>query len=82
MAPSSLLLFLLASASAGLAHLIWGRRWLQLPIFWMAAFAGALIVFTIGVRLPVALPVAADVAVVEVLLGAWIVLLVASRLRL
>ena len=81
MAPAPLLLFLLATASAALAHVLWGRRWLQLPIFWLAAFAGCLIVYALGLRFPIRLPTPAGVPVLEVVLGAWIMLIVASRLR-
>src|SRR6266550_2793863 len=56
MSPASLLLFLIATASAALAHLLWGRRWLQLPLFWLAAFAGCLVVYALGLRLPLQLP--------------------------
>jgi hypothetical protein len=81
MSPATLLIFLIATASAALAHLLWGRRWLQLPIFWSAAFAGALIVYAVGLRIPLQLPTPGDVPVLEVVLGAWILLIVASRLR-
>ena len=52
MSPAPLLLLLIATASAGLAHLLWGRRWLQLPIFWLAAAAGCLVVYVLHLRLP------------------------------
>ncbi|HNP71880.1 MAG TPA: hypothetical protein PLO33_05450 [Kouleothrix sp.] len=81
MSPALLLLFLLASASAALAHVLWGRRLLQLPIFWLAACAGCLIAYALGLRLPLALPAPAGVPVLEAVLGAWILLIVASRLR-
>jgi hypothetical protein len=81
MSPPALLIFLIATASAALAHLLWGRRWLQLPIFWMAAFAGCLVIYAIGLRVPLQLPTPAGVPVLEVVLGAWIMLIVASRLR-
>jgi hypothetical protein len=81
MAPAALLLFLLATASAALAHVLWGRRWRQLPIFWLAAFAGCLIVYALGLQLPLRLPQPAGVPVLEVILGAWVLLIVASRLR-
>jgi hypothetical protein len=81
MSPAALLLFLIATASAALAHLLWGRRWLQLPIFWIAAFAGALIVYASGLHAPLQLPTPGGVPVLEVVLGAWILLIVASRLR-
>ncbi len=81
MSPATLLIFLIATASAALAHLLWGRRWLQLPIFWSAAFAGALIAYALGWRIPLQLPTLGDVPVLESVLGAWILLFVASRLR-
>jgi hypothetical protein len=81
MSPAALLLFLIATASAALAHLLWGRRWLHLPIYWIAAFAGALIVYALGLRAPLELPTPGGVPVLEVVLGAWILLIVASRLR-
>jgi hypothetical protein len=81
MSPAALLLFLIATTSAALAHLIWGRRWMQLPLFWLAAFAGCLIVYALGLRPPLQLPVPGGVPVLEVVLGAWILLIIASRLR-
>ena len=81
MSPASLLLFLIATTSAALAHLLWGRRWLQLPVFWLAAFAGCLVVYALGLRLPLRLPSPGGVPVLEVVLGAWILLIIASRLR-
>jgi hypothetical protein len=81
MSPPALLIFLIATASAALAHLLWGQRWLQLPIFWMAAFAGCLVIYALGVQFPLQLPKPAGVPVLEVVLGAWIMLVIASRLR-
>lgn len=81
MSPAVLLLLLIATASAALAHLFWGRRWLQLPIFWLAAFAGSLIAYALGLRLPLHLITPAGVPVFEVVIGAWILLIIASKLR-
>jgi hypothetical protein len=81
MSPPALLIFLIATASAAFAHLLWGQRWIQLPIFWMAAFAGCLIAYALGIRIPLRLPTPAGVPVLEVVLGAWIMLVIASRLR-
>ena len=72
MSPASLLLFLIATASAALAHLLWGRRWLQLPPFWLAAFAGCVMVYALGLRLPLLRRRPAAPVVLEVVLGAWI----------
>jgi hypothetical protein len=82
MSPALLLLLLIATASAALAHLLWGRRWVQIPVFLLAALAGALIVYALNLRLPIALPTPAGVPVLEVVFGVWALLVVASRLRL
>ena len=82
MSPSSLIILLIATASAAAAHVLWGRRWAQLLVFWMAAFAGCLLVYVTGVQLPINLPRPAGVAVLESVVVAWILLLVASKIRL
>ncbi len=82
MVPAALLLILIATASAALAHLLWGQRWLQIAVFWIAAFAGTLLVYASGLRLPLQLLAPAGVPVLEVTMGAWVLLVVASRLRL
>ena len=82
MPPALLLLLLIVTASAALAHVLWGRRWVQIPIFWLAAAGGALIALAIGVRLPLRLITPAGVPILETTLGTWIMLIVASRLRL
>jgi hypothetical protein len=81
MSPAVLLLLLLATACAALAHVIFGRRWRQLPIFWLAAFVGCLLAYGLGWRLPLNVPAPADVPVLEAVLAAWILLIVVSRLR-
>jgi hypothetical protein len=81
MSPVLVLLLLIATASAALAHLLWGRRRIQLPIFWLAACAGCLIAYALGLHLPLRLPQPAGVPVLEAVLAAWILLIVASRLR-
>jgi len=81
--PVTILLMLLATACASLAHALWGRQWVQLLIFWLAAFLGCLLAYGIGLRLPTPfdLPEPAGVPVLEAVLTAWILLIVASRLR-
>jgi hypothetical protein len=60
---------------------LWGRRWVQMPIFWLAALMGCLLAYGLGLRLPLDLPMPAGVPVLEVVLAAWVLLIVASRLR-
>lgn len=81
--PALTLLLLIATASAALAHMLWGQRWVQLPIFWLAAVMGVLLGYGFGVELPIPLdlPTPAGVQVFEVVMAAWLLLVVASRLR-
>lgn len=81
LAPASLLILLLATASAALAHVLLGRRWRQLPLFWITAVVGCLLAYGLGLRLPLDLPAPAGVPVLEAVLLAWLLLLVVSRLR-
>jgi hypothetical protein len=81
--PAPLLLLLLATSCAALAHVLWGKRWLQLPIYWLAAAAGCLIAYVAGIHLPL-LPTLiepAGVPVVEAIVFAWVLIFIASRLR-
>ncbi len=80
-APATLLLLLLTTACAGLAHVFWGRNWRQIPLFWVAAFVGCLLAYGLGLRLPLGLPAPAGVPILEAVLLAWVLLIIASRLR-
>ncbi len=81
LAPATALLLLLATACASLAHFLWGQRWQQLLLFWIAAFIGCLVAYGLGLQLPLMLPMPAGVPVLEAVLVAWLLLVVASRLR-
>jgi hypothetical protein len=81
LSPVVVLLLLLATASAALAHVLWGRRWVQMPIFLLAALMGCMLAYGLGLRLPLDLPTPAGVPVLEAVLAAWVLLIVASRLR-
>ncbi|NJK81731.1 MAG: hypothetical protein HC876_23495 [Chloroflexaceae bacterium] len=80
LSPAAILLILLATACASLAHVLWGQRWVQLPIFWLAACLGCLVAYGIGYQLPLNLPAPAGVPVFEAVMAAWILLVIASRL--
>lgn len=79
--PAALLLILLALAYGSLAHLLWGTRWRHLAMFWGAAFAGCLLMYALGLQIVPNAPAPAGVPVVEATVAAWVLLLVASRLR-
>ncbi|NJP05644.1 MAG: hypothetical protein HC837_08510 [Chloroflexaceae bacterium] len=79
--PATILLLLLATVCAALAHVFWGRRWLQIPIFWLAACLGCLLAYGLQIRIPLSLPAPAGVPILEAVLLAWFLLIIASRLR-
>ncbi|WP_255603600.1 hypothetical protein [Oscillochloris sp. ZM17-4] len=81
MAPASILILLIATACAALAHVLLGRAWRQLPIFWLAAVVGCLITYGLGLRFPLNLPTPAGVPILESVLAAWLLLIFVSRLR-
>jgi drug/metabolite transporter (DMT)-like permease len=81
LAPATVLILLLATACAGLAHVLLGRRWRQLPLFWLTACVGCLLVYGLGLRFPLQLPTPAGVPVLEAVLLAWLLLILVSRLR-
>lgn len=80
--PALTLVVLLATASATLAHGLWGKHWRQLPIFWVAALLGSLVTFVTGVTFPLALVRPAGVPVLECVMVAWlsiITIIIATR---
>lgn len=81
LSPAMFLLLLLATACATLGYVLLGRRWRHLPIFWLTAFAGCLLAYGLGLRLPLVLPQPAEVPVLEAVLLAWILMIIVSRLR-
>lgn len=83
LAPAAALLILLAAASAGLAHALWGRHWLQIPVFLLTGGVGCLLAYGLQLRLPLPLdlPTPAGVPVLEATLLAWLLLSVVARIR-
>lgn len=79
--PATILLLLIATASASLAHVLWGRHWVQLFVFWLAALMGCLLAYGLGYQFPLHLPIPAGVPVLESVLAAWVFIIIASRLR-
>lgn len=81
LAPATMLLLLIASGCATLAHSLWGRNWQQIAIFFGAAFGGCLVAYGLGFHFPLDVPQPAGVPVLETISAAWVLLFVASRLR-
>jgi hypothetical protein len=79
MSPTPLLLVLVATLHAALAHVVVGKNILQLPIYWLAALVGAVVVYATGFSLGSGLPAPSGVHLVEISVGAWIALSLAMR---
>jgi hypothetical protein len=79
MSPTPLLLLLIATLHAAIAHIWQGKSFLQLPLYWLAALIGTVVIYATGVSLSANFPAPAGVHLVEVSLGAWIGLLAAIR---
>jgi hypothetical protein len=81
LSPSVVFSFLLASLYGAVFHFIWGKRWRDLALYWIAALVG----FTIGqvvfdlVGLSVYL--VGEVRVVESTVVSWVCLFVARWLN-
>lgn len=79
MSPIPLLLVLITTFHAALAHAIAGKSMLQLPVFWLASLIGVVLVHVVGFDLGDAFPSPASVHLIETSLGAWIGIIVAVR---
>jgi hypothetical protein len=79
--PAALMIALLASVYGALAHLFWGQRWRHLPLFLGTALIGCLMSYAFNLHFIGAGPVPAGVPLVESTIAAWIMLILATRLR-
>lgn len=79
MSPTPFLLVLVATLHAALAHVAAGKNILQLPIYWLAALIGAVIVYATGFSLGSGMPAPSGVPLVETSVGAWIAISLAMR---
>lgn len=79
MSPVPVLLIMIATFHASIAHIWAGRHLLQLPVYWLAAFIGVIIIHATGLELSSALPAPATVHLIETSIGAWIGLFIAIR---
>lgn len=70
---------MIATFHAAIAHIWAGRVLLQLPVYWLAAFVGVVIIHASGLALSSALPAPATVHLIETSIGAWIGLFLAIR---
>jgi hypothetical protein len=74
MPPFLLVLLILTTFHAALAHAAVGKTLLQLPVFWLATLLGVVIVYATGISFHAVLPTYGSVHVVEVSIGGWLAL--------
>ncbi len=74
MEPGVWLSLLLGCIYGALAHLIWGRTWLQLPLFVLASVVGCLLLWLSAFQVLPSLPVLGGLPVLEATAVAWLLL--------
>jgi len=79
MSPIPLLLVLVTTFHATLAHAIAGKSVLQLPVFWLASLIGVVLIHVVGLDFGDAFPSPANVHLIETSLGAWVGIIIAAR---
>jgi len=79
--PGIFLAVLLGVVHGALAHLLWGRHWLHLPLFLIGGAAGCLIVWTTGWQLLKQLPAPGGLAIPEATIVAWVLLAGIAAIR-
>jgi len=81
LAPGVFLAGLLGTAYGALAHILWGRHWLHLPLFLIGGVAGCLVVWAIGLHVLTQLPTPGGLAVPEATIVAWLLLAAIAAIR-
>ena len=72
---------LLGLVYGALAHILWGRHWLHLPLFLIGGVAGCLLVWATGVQLLKQLPAPGGLAIPEATVVAWLLLAGIAAIR-
>lgn len=81
LAPGVFLGGLLGLIYGALAHLLWGRHWLHLPLFLIGGVAGCLIVWATGLHLLTQFPAPGGLAIPEATIVAWVLLAGIAAIR-
>jgi hypothetical protein len=79
-APGLVVSLLLGSIYGALAHLLWGRQWLHLPLFLIAGVVGCLAVWIIGLHVLQQVPAPGGLPVVEATVVAWLLLAIIAAI--
>ncbi|HEY0605185.1 MAG TPA: hypothetical protein VGD58_19860 [Herpetosiphonaceae bacterium] len=74
LAPGMYIAALLGLVYGALAHLLWGRHWLHLPLFLIGGTLGCVITWAAGVQIFKQLPAPGGLAVPEATVVAWLLL--------
>ncbi|MFM2308811.1 MAG: hypothetical protein RLY87_932 [Chloroflexota bacterium] len=74
MPPYLLVLIILTTFHAALAHAFVGKTVLQLPVFWLATLVGVGIIYATRISVHELLPTIGTVHIVEVSIGGWLAL--------
>jgi hypothetical protein len=72
--PGVFLALLIGSIHGALAHLLWGRHWLQLPAFWAGGIIGCLLVLAVNLHLVQQVPTLSGLPLIESTVVAWLLL--------
>ncbi len=81
LSPSFVFSFLLASLYGAVFHFIWGKRWRDLVVYWIAALVGFAIGQIVFDLLGFSIYIIGEVRVVESTVVCWVCLFVARWLN-
>ena len=81
LAPGVFLSGLLGLVYGSLAHLLWGRHWLHLPLFLIGGVLGCLLVWGAGLRLFDQFPAPGGLSILEATVVAWLLLAGIAAIR-
>jgi hypothetical protein len=81
LSPSFVFSFLLASLFGAVFHFVWGKRWRDLAVYWIAALVGFAIGQIVFSLLGFSIYVIGEVRVVESTVVCWVCLFVARWLN-
>lgn len=81
LAPGVFISALLGLVYGSLAHMLWGKHWLHLPLFLIGGVAGCLIVWATGLQFLTQFPAPGGLAIPEATAVAWLLLALVAAIR-
>ncbi len=79
--PGVYIAALLGLVYGSLAHILWGRHWLHLPLFLIGGTLGCLITWATGIQVFKQLPSPGGLAIPEATVVAWLLLSAIAAIR-